>query len=69
MRALGYDSASWADIWASAVAVEEMCIKQGKIGYGIGLGKSMRHFDSGDSSRFSISLRWHFFSHRYYVLS
>lgn len=32
MNAPGYEITSWSNIWAAAVAVQEMCIKQGKVG-------------------------------------
>ena len=32
MNAPGYEITSWSNIWAAAVAVQEMCVKQGKIG-------------------------------------
>ena len=32
MNASGYEITSWSNIWAAAVAVQEMCVKQGKIG-------------------------------------
>ena len=29
---LGTEITSWSNVWAAAVAVQEMCVKQGKIG-------------------------------------
>lgn len=41
MNAPGYEITSWSNIWAAAVAVQEMCVKQGKTGASKinGLGK------------------------------
>ena len=32
MNAPGYEITSWSNIWAATVAIQEMCVKQGKIG-------------------------------------
>ena len=34
----GYDYTSYAILWAAAVAAEEMCVLQRRLGFAIGLG-------------------------------
>lgn len=38
------DNSSWFEMWAAAVAVDEICVKHGKAGAAFGLGKSMCSF-------------------------
>ena len=38
----GYDLISYASLWAAAVAAEEMCVLQDRLGFAIGLGTWMR---------------------------
>ena len=33
------DSASWYDLWAAGVAVNEMCVRKGKLGTADNLGE------------------------------
>ena len=33
------DNSSWNEMWAAAVAVEEICVKKGKAGAAFGLGE------------------------------
>lgn len=40
--ATGYETASWADIWAAGVAMREMCVKRRELGSAVEIGRSKR---------------------------
>ena len=49
-RGVNEDKSSWFDLWAAGVAVQEKCIKQGKLGTAINLGESYHSLDERESS-------------------
>ena len=42
------DKSSWHELWAGAVAVNELCVKRGRAGVSFGLGRSPFLFPSTD---------------------
>ncbi|KAL8651577.1 MAG: hypothetical protein Q9210_003176 [Variospora velana] len=39
MRDLGYEYLRWTDLWAAAIAAQEMCVKRRELGAGVELGR------------------------------